>query len=387
MPSSALAQIPRDSAEFDLLRACCIANNSEIEVPLSQPLNWEMALKLAGHHRLLPALSWALRDREDVPVSIQSAIHARFQNHSRRVLRFSAELVRVARHFSDCGVPALAHKGPVLAQVLYGDSAMRQFGDLDLLIPARAFSKALAALGELGYEPKLHLTARQERAHLRGGYEYVFGLGGDANLLELQWQIVPRFYAIDFQMDELFARSIELQFEGVSVRTLGPEDLMLVLCAHAAKHQWAHLGMIRDIATLAQSELDWPWIIAEVKRLGVWNILCMSLLLAADFLQYKLPEVFGTECRPGNKRSLNCFEALIESGIEVNPESLQYFLSIIRLRERWQDRMRFIWRLATTSSVGEWESVQLPNYLFPLYGAVRLFRIAARFTRPARPHQ
>jgi Uncharacterised nucleotidyltransferase len=86
---------------------------------------------------------------------------------------------------------------------------------------------------------------------LRSGYEYVFGLSTDRNLVEVQWQIVPRFYSINFEMEGLFARSIELDFDGLRLRTLGREDLMLVLCVHAAKHEWVQLGMVRDIATSA----------------------------------------------------------------------------------------------------------------------------------------
>jgi hypothetical protein len=68
---------------------------------------------------------------------------------------------------------------------------------------------------------------------------------------------VPRFYSIDFDMKALFSRSIECDLDGLRLRCVGGEDLMLVLCVHAAKHEWAQLGMLRDIAALALLDLDW----------------------------------------------------------------------------------------------------------------------------------
>src|SRR5439155_17565622 len=272
----------------------CSNNTSALTTLLALQPNWGHVFRLAEHHRVLPTLFSALRDRDDMPGSIQSAIRARFQKHIHRVLRFSAELARVAQHLAASGIPMLAHKGPALAQLLYSDPAMRQFGDLDILVAMEDVPRAEPALLKLGYEQRLHLTPRQTRAYIQSGYEHVFGLGTERNLLELQWHIVPRFYSIDFDTSVLFDRSVELQLETFPVRTLGGEDLMLVLCVHAAKHEWAQLGMIRDIATLAESSLNWRWIQTEAQRLGILRILNIWLRLARDLFHCNIAEDLGT---------------------------------------------------------------------------------------------
>ena len=377
------AQPQRFVAEFDLLLACCSKDASAPDEILALHPNWDRVFQLAEHHRLLPMLFSALRPRHDVPGSIQSAIRARFQNHIHRVLRFSAELARVGKQFAACGVSFLAHKGPALGQFLYGDPAMRQFGDLDFLVAEEDVPRAKSALLRLGYEQRLQLTKRQEKAYIQSGYEYVFRLGAEQNLLELQWRIMPRFYSIDFEMRALFERSIELQLEGFAVRTLGAEDLMLVLCVHAAKHEWAQLGMIRDIATLAQCALNWRWIEAEAQRLGIVRIVGISLRLANGLLQCDIPDDLTIENVEPVEQFANSIESRLERGIDPNPESFDYFLTIMRLRERWHDRARFACRLATTPSVGEWESVRLPDSAFPLYPVVRMLRLLRRFSSAA----
>lgn len=377
---SVLGSSPPLGSEFDLLLACCSNKVSALNGLLELQLSWDRVFRLAEHHRVLPALFFSLRDRDDVPGSIQSAIRARIQKHIHRVLRFSAELASIAQHFAASGIPMVAHKGPALAQSLYADPGMRQFGDLDLLIAKEDIPRATAALVKLGYEQRLQLTPRQNKAYLQSGYEYVFGLGTERNLLELQWRIVPHFYAIDFDMNALLDRSVELQLDGSTLRTLGAEDLMMVLCVHAAKHEWAQLGMIRDIAALARSPLNWCWIRAEAQRLGILRILSTSLGLVQDLFECKIPE----ELRGGNASAVEQFCRVItpriEKGVEINPESVDYFMDMMRLRERWQDRARFAWRLATTPGVGEWQSVKLPDSLFHLYRYVRGLRLLRRLS-------
>jgi hypothetical protein len=76
----------------------------------------------------------------------------------------------------------------------------------------------------------------------------------------------------------------------------------------------------------------------------------------------------------------------IIAGFEDGTESLRYFRNMMELRERWQDRVRLAWRLATTPSVGEWQSAQIPDSLFPLYRGVRTVRLLKRLMiRPSSP--
>jgi len=363
--------------EFQLLLACCRieVDASEAAALFAAPLNWELVLKLAERHRLLAPLYTFLREREDVPGSIRSAIRARFEGNALRGLRFSAELARIAGRFADHKIDVLAHKGPALAQFLYGDPAMRQFGDLDFLVRVQDVSRAKALLRELSYESRIQLSPRQERAYLRSGYEYVFGTHAEQNLLELQWQVLPRFYSIAFEMESLFERSVEIEVQGFRLRTLGKEDLMLVLCVHAAKHEWSQLGMVRDIAALARWDVDWDWIESEARRLGILRILGISLLLGRNLAGVKMPEVMiEPECEESSARIQ--FSLVHEANLET--ESLRYFRVMRRVRERWRDRVRLIWRLAITPSVGEWQAIRIPDSLFPLYRGVRAVRLLRR---------
>jgi hypothetical protein len=367
--------------EFALLCACCRSAGTNLLAGnfLHESLDWDRVFKQAVHHRVLPAIWATLSIQSEVPASVLSALRARFMAHAQRALRFSAVLVEILRESEHCGIEVLPHKGPALSQVLYGDSAMREFGDLDFLIRACDVGKARHVLRELGYECQLQLSPRQEKEYLRSGYEYVFGAGEEKSLIELQWQILARFYAIDFEIDALFRRSVELIIEGCRTRTLCHEDLLLALCVHAAKHEWMQLGMLRDIATLGSRNLDWACIRSEAKRLGIMRILLVSLLLAHDLLACALPECFIESPELPIARKLAAVFRLQLALCDIRDvESFRYFRSMLQFRERWQDRVGFVWRLASTPSVSEWKAVKIPDALFPLYRGVRGARLIRR---------
>jgi hypothetical protein len=69
---------------------------------------------------------------------------------------------------------------------------------------------------------------------------------------------------------------------------------------------------------------------------------------------------------------------LVAKSTDYDTESVDYFRLMLALRERLGDRFKFAWRLLCTPSVGEWEAVELPEWLFSLYRVVRVGRVIGR---------
>jgi hypothetical protein len=380
------------SSEFDLLLACCAApcgdeHGERIRNILSRPLDWERTLQLVDHHRVVPQVYSELSALSDmVPVQFLDALRFRYQDNARKTLWFTAELVRIVGYLESVGIKGLPYKGPVLAQTLYCEVTQRQFGDLDILILPADVLKAKAALLELGYKPGIDLAPRRElacveTAYVKSGYEYSFSAAHGSNLLELQWRILPRFYSVDFDVAEFFERVDEIAVGGRPMRTLQAEDLLLVLCVHAAKHVWVQLSWLCDIAQLAElRELDWNAIQDEASRLGIERIVTVTLVLTQKLLGSNLPPQIQKCLRedPSATVLANEIQRVVEGSTHYGTESLPYFRLMMRLRERWQDRARFLWRLALTPSISEWSAVRLPKLLQPLYRLVRVSRLAKR---------
>ncbi len=342
-------------------------------------LDWSELLRLVEHHGVLPLVARNLSAyAHGIPSEVEQSLRSAFDANVRRNLWFASELVRIANHFDKQQLRAIPYKGPVLAEAAYGDVALRNFGDLDFLISQADFSRAKQALGELGYRPSSELSASVERFWLRNGYERSFDSGAGKYLVELQWGLLPRFYAVDLRVEELLGQSGRTALAGKEVRCLSPEDSLLVLCLHAAKHLWMRLIWVCDIAeTIRMQAFDWPLICTRARALGILRIMGVSFWLAQRLLDNRLPgpaqEI--VTCDPEVLVLGEEFGARLARSATYDFESTEYFRLILKLRERRRDQGRYLWRLAWTPGEGDLAAVRLPEALFPLYRVVRLMRL------------
>jgi hypothetical protein len=194
----------------------------------------------------------------------------------------------------------------------------------------------------------------------------------------------PRFYAVDFDMDGLIERAVNVTVAGRGVKTPSPEDLLLVLSIHAAKHVWGRLIWLCDIVQIVGREnLDWDWIQSQTRELGIERILHITLLLANRLLAAEIPPLIKKSVVADHAAQTFAEEiaVAVAAGVTYEEQQVSYFRLMMRLRERRADRVRFLTRLTFTPGPGEWEAVRLPKSLFPLYRVVRLARLAARSMR------
>jgi hypothetical protein len=144
------------------------------------------------------------------------------------------------------------YKGPVLATSVYGNLALRQFVDLDLMIHRHDVLEAKEVLASLGYRPQYQLTRAQEAALLASQCEYAFTHEDGESTVELRWEITEHF-SFPLDTERLWERLEQVPLGGDNVPTLSPEDTLLILCAHGAKHLWERLGWICDVAELVHN--------------------------------------------------------------------------------------------------------------------------------------
>jgi hypothetical protein len=352
---------------------------------IDPPVEWEAALGLADRHGTSSLLYQNLSGLGDaVPSSVVTALRASYERNVRKSLFLARELIRILDCLDGIGIEVIPYKGIVLSEVYYGDMALRQSGDIDLFVRGQDVARIKNAVRELGYSQRVHIPASAEQDYIASGYECTFDSPAGKNLLELQWALQPRFYAVDFDMDGLFERAVSVEVAGRRVKTPSAEDLLLVLSVHAAKHVWGRLIWLCDIARiLERGNLDWDRVQARAWAFGIERILHVTLLLANRLLATPIPA--PVEKRVVEDRSAQAFadEIAVDlaCGVSYEQRQVAYFRLMMQLRERKADRLRFLTRLTFTPGPGEWEAVRLPRPLFPLYRLVRLARLASRFAR------
>jgi len=380
----------RFTTELELLWACCVALRADCQEKLKYLLtrryDFAAFMTLAREHRVIPQVYRSISVHSELLDGADLAtLRSAYEENARRALCLTGELLRVLRHFQRHGIDVLPYKGPVLAQRLYGDVTARQFFDLDILVSPQDVGAAKAALAQLGYVPEIKLSAREQTSFIASGYEYAFSGAAGHHTLELKWRILPRFYSVEFDTEAFSARAKNLVIGTYSVPTLCDDDLLLVLCVHAAKHMWSQLSWWCDIAEITRSrQIQWETICSKAEQLGIGRIVAVSLLLVHDLLQSDLPISVQEWCRKDSEIGIlsEQISGMISEGSSYDTGSSSYFTFMLRLRERSWDKLRFLRRLVWTPSIGEWSVTRLPPELSFAYHFVRMGRLACRIFSP-----
>jgi hypothetical protein len=387
-----VSSFPKNRGDaFSLLCACGGANLDEARIRVLanwsfDGFDWDDLLGLAEHHGVLSMAARNLTAHvRSLPPKIDQRLRTAYAANLRRNLWFAAELARIVQHFASQQLNVLPFKGPVLAQSAYADLGLRSFSDLDLLIARADFARAKGALAELGYTPSETIAPAVERLWLRTGYERSFDGGAGKHLVELQWNILPYFYAVDargadFEFEDLLARAGRISLGMAEVPLLAPEDSLLALCLHAAKHLWTRLAWVADIAESLRRGIDIGRVISRARALGVLRIVGVSFWLAERLLGSVIPEdARNVVARDSNVSALGeeCAARLARAET-YDFESTDYFREILKLRERTRDRARYLWRLIWTPGPGDIAAIKLPESLFPVYRAVRIGRVLGK---------
>lgn len=388
-----LASAPRSlfgitvSPEWDLLLATASATDQtpRLRALVNQPLDWALFERLAETHGMLPMAASRLgADPSLLPGPMVQELRTICHENARRSLWFAGELFSVLDTLSAAGIQAVPFKGPTLAAMAQGDLILRQFCDLDILVMRRDWPRAKQALLNAGFTAKHKLTAREEKAYVTSCCDFTFHHGPVRNVLEIHWDFVPHFFSVRIPLRQLLARATTVELCGRRVPTLTPEDLLLCLAVHGAKHAWSRLCWLSDIAHLIyRADLDQDTVRRRAERWQIARIVKISLFLAQWTLGSELPESLQTWIQEDCEAS-KLAEVLVRNLFhdnKIRTESRTYFQLFAHQREHASDRLRMWALLATTSSLSEWRTVRLPDSLFRLYGAVRFWRLSRRFLR------
>jgi hypothetical protein len=381
--------------EAELLIHCARARkNPETTARLGALLRggmrWEYLLGMADEHGVMPLLSWHLGDAplELVPATVSARLRERFQRNIRHNLFLTAKLFNLLNLLEAHQLPAIPYKGPVLAASCYGNLALREFVDLDLLVHKRDVPRAKELLSAAGYQPQFRLTRAQEAAFLRYNCEHAFVHEDDGSMVDLHWAITERFFSFPLEPECLWERLYRVSLGGSEVPTFSPEDSLLILCVHASKDAWERLKYVCDVAELVRThqDMDWRRVVERAGRLGSQRMLFIGLLLARDLLETPLPDEVSRRAHadPAVEVLVRRISERLFRRIDHSPRrfaEMPFRPIHMKMRERLRDKVRYLVRFATTHTVGDWMALTLPKPFFFLYYVLRPIRLARTYGR------
>lgn len=379
--------------EVELLLACArleLSNEQRerIDQLIAGKLDWSYLLALAERHGLRPLL---FRHLDAIGAgSLPRSVHIQLWTaHEQRVQRNRAmgrELVSILRTLDALDIPAIPYKGPVLAQCIYGDIAMREFGDLDLLLRPSDILRAKKALAASGYQPKYPLAPAVEAAFLASHVNYHWMLlNNDRSiLLELHWKTSAEFQVESTEDDQWWHGLPTTRFLDQDVRCFPPSELLLILCLHGSKHYWANLGWLVDVSELIrqQNSLDWPWIIGRAETLKASKRLAVGLHLLVRLLGVPLP-TGATDWLKLQAQAAEIAKSSIDTLFLAEAPELDGWQRLrlnFSLYETWRQRLHHAADEMLNPGLIEWSRWPLPRHLFFLYLPIRLLTLLRKYT-------
>jgi hypothetical protein len=308
---------------------------------LVRPIDWNLVFHLARTNGVLPLVYKSLYSTADPALlsgEARAALRAAFEANTQRNLFLAGTLLKILNMLNQHGIEVLPYKGPVLAMQAYGNLALRQFGDLDLLIHSDDVDLARNLLFAQGYRwPDDRPPGRFPR--LLKVYELT---SPDRRVLvELHWAITSASFPFPLDPAPLWTRAETICLLGKSVRSLAPEDLLLILCVHGSKHHWSRLAWICDVAAvLDTSSIDWDCLIQQAHQLGAMRMLALGLRLAHDLLGVNVPpEVRRIPADTAVPWLVQKVRESLFAATAHPPEAWDHPEFYLRLRERVRDKL------------------------------------------------
>ena len=348
----------------------------ELRRHLRQEINWDYLFATAQAHGLLPLLHKHLSGTT-VPSHFLSRLKRESVANSQNVLHLIAKQLRVYKLFKENNIPVALFKGPLLAQMAYGEMSLRQAGDIDLLINRAHFEQARVLLESLGYEMSPRLTPAQLASHLSNHCELQFMRDEWFTVVDLHWDLAPRSFVFNLHAEEVMSRLQSVSLAGTAVETFGAEDLVLYLSMHGAKHLWRRLEWIASLAEClrATPDLDWELLVQRAEQAHATRMLALGLRLVEKFSDLRIP----LHVLPGMQQVADqVHEQLFNTfGAADSTETNLYNL---RIMDRKRDALVSTLRAIFVPTLPDWQALPLPAPLHSLYYAFRPLRLSKVYT-------
>lgn len=261
--------------------------------------------RFAERHECLPHVAHALARCLPAGPQVDLAVRTH-ASAGQRIRALMAVLDEVADALKARGIPLVALKNGGIARGIHDCPACCPMGDLDVLVRREDFIVAASVVRQLGF--RIGTRSRVEEATFEaglrsGGLEFVRTSGANEVWLELQWRaIAGRWIPRTREPGAgcLMDRSVPIP--GSAVRLLAPEDNLLQVCLHTAKHSYVRAPGLRlhtDVDRLVGwLSIDWDRFLERVRQVSLRSACYFSLLIPRVLLGTPIPDQVFAALRP-----------------------------------------------------------------------------------------
>ena len=258
-------------------------------VPVLEQVPSGRLVECACHHRV-PGVVYRSLSELGVDGPEFSGLRTAYQMATLSHGRCMTDLRTVAGVLGELPHPWLVVKGPVLAEVAYGDPGARLYEDLDLVVAAADLPAALTAIEAAG-GGVTDLNWPMVTELMRAEIPMLLPAG---MLADLHWHLLvtPAIRSrFALSMDELFERRRTVSLGGLDVATLDQVDGLLYLCLHGSLSGGNELVWLKDLDQMMDGvPTDWDELVRRAVRYRVGLVAAMQLDRVRVVLGAPVPE-------------------------------------------------------------------------------------------------
>jgi len=352
---------PHLDSELQLLLLCC-QNQTDpkisrtIQTRCATGINWDVLIQKALSHGILPLVYQKLTAVAPggVPLPVMHKLKNHYKVNARQSFLLSRELIHIIKSFDQAAIKAVAYKGPLLAELTYGDLALRQSADLDILITKPDLPAATDILTSRGYQPDKQYQLNWEAHFINPESRFVVDLHWGVTTFNLE-----KTDDISFELDlkAVWKRVEPADFLGLPVHTFAQEDLLMIRCQDAVKEfwkdEWPQLKWVVDIDRIVEYYLnmDWPLLVLNARQQGNLRLLYLCLSLAKQLVGTHLPPRLVSEIQ--NEPRLASVTKVVIDQLRRQGQKENRFLNptngfilrgifCIKLKDRFSDKIIYL---------------------------------------------
>ncbi|MDR2840175.1 MAG: nucleotidyltransferase family protein [Paludibacter sp.] len=274
---------------------------AQLDKLLQTVKNWDKLLELLTTHAAAPLFYSKLKNLKNaalIPQNIQSLLMQTYYKVMKNNILLYDAFSQLLAQCAEQKIKIIALKGIYLAQTLYGDIALRQMSDIDILVNQSDGQKVLEILNSLGYKSAAgHLSDFIDDT---SGLVHYDPMVRDNIIVELHINLhyKNRNYSMDTK--QVIENSEEVNINNCKVFSLDIYDLIIYLCIHTDKHfgeagqtQFTVFYDLLNILEIRGNEINWNKLEQRASVYNANEVVFKYLLLTAFYFNAHLPSQIG----------------------------------------------------------------------------------------------
>lgn len=367
--------------------------NDLLSTSEAKPIRWERVYNYSVSQRVFPLVLKNLQKHFSDYIPGQYIDQWRQEQE----LRAAKNLSMLSRLFSclqiltEHEIKAVPFKGPGFTLNVYGDLALRDYCDLDILIFKTDLPHAVELLQKNNYSPVFSLGSNQLK--ILSKFDNEFGLvHKDGISIDLQWELTGGYFQKGLTLGQLEGQLQQSSWFGRNISQFSNEDMIVYLAVHGCQHLWRQLDNIcclsEQMKKIERSgeRIDWDIVLEKTETLGCSRMVKIALNLCAKLFGHEFPPRVS-EFLQSDQQALQLSDQFVSSLIEVDSwsfasaKSRRFSRLQLAMLDNTTQKINYGLYLLFCPTRHDIELMRLPRYLCQFYYLLRPVRLLIEYIR------